>query len=113
MPQSTSVSHLVFARARIGQSDQLGARLDSLIAPSLNAPGCLEFALQHSARDPDVWLISGSWADEQAMSAWFNTPHLQVFSEIVQELIVSSLDFHTFATDDGADANVQQMLRAI
>ncbi|HEX8596007.1 MAG TPA: putative quinol monooxygenase [Pseudomonas sp.] len=113
MPQSSSVSHLVFARARNGQSDLLGARLDSLIAPSLNTPGCLQFALHHSSRDPDLWLISGSWADEQAMNVWFDTPHLQVFSDIVQELIVSSLDFHTFATHEGADPDVQQMLRAI
>jgi quinol monooxygenase YgiN len=107
------MSHLVFARARVGQSDRLGARLDGLVAPSLNSPGCLQFDLQHSSRDPDLWLISGSWADEQAMYAWFNTPQLQVFSDIVQELIVNSLDFHTFVTDQGADAGVQQMLRAI
>lgn len=113
MPQSIPVSHFVFARARIGQGDQLGACLDRLVEPSLNTPGCLQFTLQHSSQDPDLWLITGSWADEQAMNTWCQTPSLQVFSDIVHDLIVSSLDFHTFTTHEGVDADVQQMLRAI
>jgi heme-degrading monooxygenase HmoA len=30
-----------------------------------------EFALQHSQVDPDVWLVSGFWSSEQAMTAYF------------------------------------------
>jgi quinol monooxygenase YgiN len=113
MPQSLTVSHLVFARARVGHSEQLGARLQGLIEPALNTTGCLSFALQHSLRDPDLWLIAGSWSNEQTMNAWFEAPELQVFSDIVQTLMVSSLDFHTFAACPVTGAGVSQMLQAV
>ena len=113
MPQSAAVSHLVFARARKGQSEQLGARLLALIEPSRNTSGCLSFALQNTPQDPDLWLISGSWASEDQMKTWLDAPHVQIFSEIVQTFMVSSLDFHTFATEQEAQAKASQMLRAI
>lgn len=97
MALSTPVSHLVFVRSMAGRSTELGQRLQALIKPSLSAPGCLRFALQQSMQDPDLWAVSGSWSSEQAMNSWFASPELQVFSELVQEFIVRSLDFHTFA----------------
>lgn len=113
MPQSSAVSHLVFARANQGRSEQLGERLLGLIEPSRNTHGCLSFALQQSSQDPDLWLIYGSWASEDAMNNWLNAPDLQVFAEIMQAFVVSSLDFHTFATAHEAEVKAAQMLRAI
>lgn len=113
MPQSSTVSHLVFARARTGKSEQLGQRLLGLIEPSRNADGCLNFALQQSLQDPDLWLVSGCWVNEDAMNRWLTTPHLQVFSEVMQTYMVSSLDFHTFATPEAADAEAERLMRAI
>jgi quinol monooxygenase YgiN len=79
--------------------------LSSLIDPTLEAPGCLHFALQQSMCDPDLWLVSGLWSSEQAMNAYFSTPELSVFADVVQERVVSSLDFHTFATVSAAQAS--------
>ncbi|RMR04093.1 Antibiotic biosynthesis monooxygenase [Pseudomonas savastanoi pv. glycinea] len=109
MPQSSPVSHLVFARARTGQSEQLGERLRCLIEPSRTADGCLSFALKNSQRDPDLWLISGYWTSEDAMNRWLTTPELQVFSDVMQTYMVSSLDFHTFATQ----AEAEQLMQAV
>ncbi|MCI8210316.1 antibiotic biosynthesis monooxygenase [Pseudomonas sp. S25] len=113
MPQSSTVSHLVFARARTGQSEQLGERLLCLIEPSRNADGCLNFTLQLSLKDPDLWLISGCWASDAAMNSWLATPELQVFSEVIQTYMVSSLDFHTFTTPDGADIEVARWMNTV
>jgi quinol monooxygenase YgiN len=87
---------MAFVRARTGRSAELGARLSALIEPSRNAPGCLSFALQHSQCDPELWLVSGFWVNQQAMTAYFSSPAMQIFAELVQELVVNSLDFHTF-----------------
>ena len=97
MAITTPVSHLVFVRSMAGRSAELGVRLQALIKPSLGSPGCLRLALQQSMQDPDLWAVSGSWSSEQAMNAWFASPELQLFSELVQEMLVRSLDFHTFA----------------
>lgn len=96
MAQSPSVTHLAFIRASNGRSAELGARLRDLLEPSLRAPGCLGFNVQRSHVDADLWLLSGSWRDHQAMTGYFASPTLDVFGELVQAQVVSSLDLHTF-----------------
>ena len=53
--------------------------------------------MQQSQADGDLWLLSGSWRDQQAMSGYFASPTLAAFGELVQEQFVASLDLHTFA----------------
>ncbi|UZM11973.1 antibiotic biosynthesis monooxygenase [Pseudomonas kielensis] len=102
MSMQIPVSHMALVRAQAGRSMELGARLSRLIEPTRQASGNLHFALQHSLCDPQLWLVSGSWADQSAMTAYFSSPAMAVFGELVQELVVHSLDFHTFS-DVGAD----------
>ncbi|PYC42698.1 putative quinol monooxygenase [Pseudomonas protegens] len=99
------VSHMAFVRARAGRSTELGARLSSLIEPSRQASGCLHFALQHSQCDADLWLVSGFWSSQQTMTAYFNSPTMAIFAELVQDLVVNSLDFHTFSTVSALEAH--------
>ncbi|WP_166363806.1 putative quinol monooxygenase [Pseudomonas akapageensis] len=101
MTSPQPVSHLAFIRANVGSSAALGERLDRLLEPSRQAPGCLHFALQRSQCDDHLWLVSGFWTDEGAMTAYLGSPAMQVFSEVVQELMVSSLDLHTFSDVSG------------
>ena len=96
MSTQIPVSHMAFVRAGAGRSAELGVRLSALIEPSRSAPGCLSFALQHSQCDPQLWLVSGFWINQQAMTAYFNSPAMAIFAELVQELVVNRLDFHTF-----------------
>ncbi|WP_110950177.1 antibiotic biosynthesis monooxygenase family protein [Pseudomonas bohemica] len=97
MHSTPFVTHLVTLRASVGNSAQLGARLNTLSSTSARAAGCLHFALQKSMTEDDVWVISGLWADKSAMSDWFAAPELNIFSELVTEGLVSHLDFQTFA----------------
>lgn len=96
MTPTRPVTHLAFIRASSGRSAELGARLRDLLEPSLRAPGCLSFTVQRSQADADLWLLSGSWQSQQAMSGYFASPTLEVFGELVQAQVVSSLDLHTF-----------------
>ncbi|KAF0865102.1 putative quinol monooxygenase [Pseudomonas sp. LD120] len=99
------VSHMAFVRARSGRSTELGARLSSLIEPSRQATGCLHFALQHSQCDADLWLVSGFWSSQHTMTAYFSSPAMAIFAELVQDLVVNSLDFHTFSTVSALEAH--------
>jgi quinol monooxygenase YgiN len=96
MTSTQPVTHLAFIRASSGRSAELGARLRDLLEPSLRTPGCLSFTVQRSQVDADLWLLSGSWQNQQAMSGYFASPTLQMFGELVQARVVSSLDLHTF-----------------
>lgn len=96
MSRSSVVSHHITARASAGRSEHLGAVLGTLIASASVAQGCLHFALQRSMTDGDLWVLSGTWAGEQAMRDWFCSPDLTVFSELVAGRVVNSFDFQTF-----------------
>lgn len=107
MPKPSPVSHLVFARANTGRSTHLGMRLSSLIEPALGAPGCLNFALQQSLHEPEMWMVTGLWSSEETMNAWFATPELSVFAELVQGAVVTSLDFQTFKQVSAVQAEAE------
>lgn len=104
MHSTSVVSHLVCVRASAGNSAQLGARLSTLIGPSSKTAGCLHFALQKSITEEDVWVINGWWADQSAMNDWLASPELDVFAELMNERLVRSLDFQTFASVTAAQA---------
>lgn len=38
------------------------------------------------------------------MTNYFNSPAMEIFAELVQELVVNSLDFHTFKDVSAAQA---------
>ncbi|MET3054370.1 antibiotic biosynthesis monooxygenase family protein [Pseudomonas alkylphenolica] len=97
MTSPHALTHLAFIRASSGRSVELGTRLRQLLEPSRQAPGCLHFNLQQSQADADLWLLSGFWRDQQAMSGYFASPTLDLFGELVQAQVVASLDLHTFA----------------
>lgn len=90
------VTHLAFIRASSGRSAELGMRLRDLLEPSLRSPGCLAFTVQRSQVDADLWLLSGSWQDQQAMRGYFDSPTLEVFGDLLQERVVASMDLQTF-----------------
>jgi len=104
MSKQMPVSHMAFVRAQPGRSAELGVRLSALIEVSRSAPGCLSFSLQLSQCDPELWLVSGFWSSQPMMTAYFNSPSMEVFAELVQDLVVNSLDFHTFRDVSAAQA---------
>jgi quinol monooxygenase YgiN len=97
MTSHATVSHCALVHARAGFSAELGERLQALVQASGQAHGCLHFAVQRNQCDHNLWLVSGFWAHQEAMFAWFDSPAMQVFSDLVQALLVERLDLHTFA----------------
>ncbi|MDD0974424.1 putative quinol monooxygenase [Pseudomonas fontis] len=96
MTSSKPVSHLSFVRASAGRSVELGERLQQLLEPCRQTPGCLHFSLQRSTCDADLWLLTGLWADQSALNDYFTSPSLQLFGELAQTRLMDSLDLQTF-----------------
>ncbi len=94
---SDHVSNLAFIRARAGRSPELEAILNVLVAQSRQEPGCLNYSLQRSQTDADLWLLLGIWQSNEAMQAYFQRPHLQVFGSFIDSYLVRELDLHTFS----------------
>lgn len=96
MPASLAVSHQACVRAQSGRSAELAERLQVMVATSRRVKGCLDCSLQRSPDDPDLWLIRGTWDSPQALSAYFDSPALQIFAEVMHNHLVSRLDLQTF-----------------
>ena len=96
MTSPQPVSHLAFVRASSGRSAELGERLQQLLEPSRQAPGCLSFNLQRSTSDTQLWLLSGSWCNSAAMADYFASPTLMLFGDLLQAQLLDSLDVQTF-----------------
>ena len=96
MTLSSVISHCALVTARHGHSTQVGLGLSALVHPARAMPGCLHFAVQRSHCDERLWQVAGVWRDQVAMTAWLNSPDMQVFSDLLQDLLISSLDLHTF-----------------
>jgi len=96
MSEPMQVSNLALVRARAGCSEALGVCLSALLEPSRQSPGCLSYELQRCLGDPDLWLVYGTWASQEAMEAYFHTPALQTFAKALHGLAASGLDLHSF-----------------
>jgi quinol monooxygenase YgiN len=97
MTSFNTVSHCALVTARQGFSHAVGIGLSGLVVPARGMPGCLHFSVQRSQCDEHLWQVAGVWRDQEAMSAWFTSPSMQVFSDLLQDMLVSSLDVHTFS----------------
>ncbi len=62
-----SASQVIRIRARNGQSERLGLRLQQLVEPGLEAPGCQEYQVRRDALEPDLWLVCSQWREAQQM----------------------------------------------
>ncbi|HBO3846886.1 TPA: antibiotic biosynthesis monooxygenase [Pseudomonas aeruginosa] len=76
-----SASQVIRIRARNGQSERLGLRLQQLVEPGLEAPGCLEYQVRRDALEPDLWLVCSQWREAQ-----------QVFAEVLWRSLAASLE---------------------
>ncbi|WP_407315326.1 putative quinol monooxygenase [Pseudomonas sp. nanlin1] len=104
MDDRTTVSHSAFIQARQGYSADLGGCLSRLLAPSRAMAGCLYFSVQRSQCDEHLWQVAGFWRDQAAMDAWLASEAMQVFSDVVQYHMISSVDLHTFRAANAAVA---------
>lgn len=103
MNSFSTVSHCALVTARQGHSAQVGLCLSALVRPALSMPGCVHFAVQRSHGNERLWQVAGVWRDQAAMTAWLNSPQMQVFTDLVQGLQVTCIDLHTFG-----DATMEQ-----
>jgi len=78
-----SASQVIRIRARNGQSERLGLRLQQLVEPGLEAPGCLEYQVRRDALEPDLWLVCSQWREAQQMFDYLAGGIQQVFAEVL------------------------------
>ena len=83
----------IHVRAAAGRSTQLGQRLGQIAEAVRSAPGSLDYAVQRSQQDPDLWTVKGRWACAAQLLAHFELPALQDFIALTAEQLASRLHF--------------------
>ena len=74
-------------KALLGKEDELGRRMESLIAPTAREEGCLRYDLYRSVRDPGVWVFSEAWRSEDDLNAHVASAHFRSFIETADEVL--------------------------
>jgi quinol monooxygenase YgiN len=90
-----SITSFSICHAVPGQEDELGRRMEALIAPTASERGCLRYDLYRSYADPDVWIFFEQWESEAALEAHVASAHLQSFLETAHEVLATASSYHT------------------
>ncbi len=74
-----------------GREQELRALLDALAAGAHTEPGCASFHVL-TAEQPGEFVMLTGWADEDALSAHYSTPHYRRYREQVGPLLARPSD---------------------
>ena len=75
-------------QARPGKEAALRVALLSLLAPTRQEAGCINYDLHQSPEDPAKFLFHENWTDKAAMDAHMQTSQIQKLLPRVDELCV-------------------------
>ncbi|MBK5915617.1 putative quinol monooxygenase [Rhodocyclus purpureus] len=74
---------------------QLRPILQGLLEPTRKEAGCLRYELLHNAADPTDFTFVEEWADDAAIDAHLQTPHL--LDAVARSQALSTLDVRRYA----------------
>jgi quinol monooxygenase YgiN len=83
------VERFVFVRlhAREGEEKTVEEALHEVMGPSRAEPGCLDFHVFRSLRDPRLFYIHSRWVDDAAFEGHAVLPHTERFLKKVDALL--------------------------
>jgi quinol monooxygenase YgiN len=88
---------VAFLRAQPGKGDELGSRLQALIAPTRSEPGNINYDLHRSNEDPDLWMLYENWTTPADLEAHFQQPYLKAFISRLDEVLQGDMDLRRFS----------------
>jgi len=77
--------------------DELRTLLLGMLEPTRQESGCLRYELLHNAADPTDFTFVEEWADDAAINAHLETPHLNALVAQSQPLLATALDVRRYA----------------
>lgn len=88
---------VAFIRAKAGMEEELGQRLQALVAPTREEPGCIHYELHRSSEDPAQWMLYENWRSRRDLDLHFETPYLRDFLERAEGLLAEEMDLRFFS----------------
>ena len=87
--RDTVVTVVARIRVKAGHEDTARDLLQAAVLPTLQEPGCLEYALHQSATDPAEFMFYERWESDDALTAHAasTAPHRVVLRQQLGELV--------------------------
>jgi quinol monooxygenase YgiN len=73
--------------AKPGKEDELRRRLLSMIEPTRQEDGCVQYDLHQSTDEPGRFVFYENWRSREALERHLQTPHLVAFGNAAPELL--------------------------
>jgi quinol monooxygenase YgiN len=79
-------------KAKPDQIQRVAQELRALLAPTRAEAGCRNFDMHQSTGDPSLFLFHETWDSEAHLERHFQTPHLQHWLGIMDDLLAEPLE---------------------
>jgi quinol monooxygenase YgiN len=93
---SNQLTLIAFAKAKPGHADELGRRLNALVAPTRAEAGCVNYDLHQSKDDPTIWMLYENWRSEADLEKHFQTTPFKEFVARSHEVLANEMDLRRF-----------------
>jgi quinol monooxygenase YgiN len=77
-------------KAAPGNVDELRSALTSLVEPTLQEEGCVNYDLHESVEEPGVFFFYENWDSAEHLDAHLSAPHLAEFADKIGDLLDES-----------------------
>ena len=81
---------IAYMRAAPGKREELRAALESLIEPTSQENGYVNYDLHQSVEDPDRFFFYENWESGEHLDAHLSAPHLEEFAASIPQLLDDS-----------------------
>src|SRR5690606_17403040 len=94
---SNPLTLLAELKARPALADELGTRLQALLAPTRRGAGRLRHARHRSGADPDLFVLYESWRSRRDLDEHLATPYLLDFFAQAPRLLAQDVAMRFFS----------------
>ena len=78
---------IAYMRAKPGREDRLRAALQSLVEPTREEPGYVNYDMHESVEQPGLFFFYENWESGEHLDAHLQTPHLVEFADAMGDLL--------------------------
>lgn len=91
MPNSEMISIVAVLKARPAKTEELKKALQTLLLPTRQEPGNIEYMLFQLRDTPDVFYVRESWHSQESLEMHISLPHFQSFILQMDDLLAEPL----------------------
>lgn len=94
--EAGTLINIAFFKAREGNSSRLEAELRSLVEPTRQEPGCLQYDICKSSSEPHDMVVFERWNLPSDFDAHMRTPYVKTFMNKVADLCTQDVEIRTY-----------------